>query len=138
TLGELWIVFRAHLPRRLLFWTFVLAYVVAWGGAIGRQFGLVGRAPALIGGVMAVVSIVPLGLEHLWHPDLRDAVILEATVGRAGPHETLYEPSFTAPIGAGVEVRALETRAGWHRVVLADGRQTWVPDATLEWVWSEP
>ena len=59
-------------------------------------------------------------------------VVAEKVVGRKGPDELGYEPSFTEPLRAGVEVVVLESRAGWRLIRLADGRTTWVPESAVE------
>jgi hypothetical protein len=49
-----------------------------------------------------------------------------------GPSDAVYQPTFKDGLPAGVEVRELETRAGWVRVRLGDGTETWLRSADLE------
>ncbi|MDX9912043.1 MAG: hypothetical protein RBS39_09445 [Phycisphaerales bacterium] len=65
----------------------------------------------------------------------RDGVIVASRVtARQGPSELLHAPAFDEPLGAGVEVGVLESRRGWLRVRLRDGRECWTPESAVELV----
>lgn len=64
----------------------------------------------------------------------RDGVIV-APAGadaRNGPSSGVYDPSFDQPLAPGVEVTVIEERLGWVRVLLIDGRETWVESRAIE------
>ncbi len=56
----------------------------------------------------------------------------EQVVGRKGPDPVGYEPSFRAPLHAGVELSIVEERPGWYLVRLRDDRETWLPASAIE------
>jgi hypothetical protein len=53
-------------------------------------------------------------------------VIAEEVTARKGDGDT-YEPSFQAPLHAGVEFDLVEARRGWCNIELTDGTRGWVP-----------
>jgi tetratricopeptide (TPR) repeat protein len=57
-------------------------------------------------------------------------VVVEETVGRAAD-STRAQSKFPDALPAGVEVRILEERVGWRRIVLADGREAWVQTSSV-------
>lgn len=59
-------------------------------------------------------------------------VVVSESVGRTGPDEVAYDPSFTKPLPEGAEFIALDERAGWVRGRLGDGRETWVRTGDVE------
>ena len=62
-----------------------------------------------------------------------DAVVVaDRVTARQGPSDLLHAPAFDEPLAAGVEVRVLESRRGWLRVRLRDGRECWTPARAVE------
>lgn len=124
------------IPARVRFWAFAAANIGAWGLGLLGLLGVVrGRAWWLAGaaGVVAAVLGVSLGVDASGAGKMVDAVVTaQQAVGRKGPDENAYEPSFTEPLSGGVEARLVEQRPGWTLLSLADGRQTWVPASTVE------
>ena len=59
-------------------------------------------------------------------------IVAEQVVGRKGPDPVGYEPSFRAPLHAGVEFAIVEERSGWYLVRLRDDRETWLPVSAVE------
>lgn len=128
-------------PRRVLFVTVVL-WILGWSAWASRLRGRNGRpllgaaSPAWVTAALLVGAA--LGAGSLWahHRAAVEAppavLVVDRTVGRKGPDELGYEPSFTEPIRAGTEVTILETRGGWINIRLANGRTTWVPSTSLE------
>ena len=53
-------------------------------------------------------------------------VITESVLARKGP-DYAYAAAFHEPLHDGVEFTVLETREGWGRVALTDGRICWLP-----------
>ncbi|MGA1202898.1 MAG: tetratricopeptide repeat protein [Planctomycetota bacterium] len=63
--------------------------------------------------------------------DTMEAVIIvEDTVARAADSRSA-PAKFSEPLPDGVEVTILEEREGWRRVGLSDGRDAWVPTASV-------
>lgn len=83
--------------------------------------------------MVAVLAGVSLWSEQHSLRDHPEAVIVaDSVVGRKGPDDKGYEPSFTRPLSAGVEITVIERRAGWALVRLADARETWLPAGSWE------
>jgi hypothetical protein len=124
------------IPARVRFWAFALANAAAWGLGLLGLIGFVrGRGWWLAGGAGVVAAIlgVSLGVDASGSGKAVDAVVTaQQVIGRKGPDENAYEPSFTEPLSGGVEARLVETRPGWTLLSLADGRQTWVPSSAAE------
>jgi hypothetical protein len=132
---EVLLAWRGRVSPNVL-WTLGFgAYGAAW--ALGA-FRLLGarRIPAWVGvsaGVLALVCGTALAVDELDRRSSRDAVISASeVVARSGPGSPLYPQSFTQPLRAGVECTLLEVRDAWCRVRLIDGRETWVPGASLD------
>lgn len=125
------------LSERARFAVFVASFVGFWVLALLRfTLGAGGAWRRWTAAALAVLGAGALGsllVERSERLAARDAVVIaESVVGHKGPDESAYEPSFTEPLGAGVEVRVVERRARWALVALSDGRRTWIPDAALE------
>lgn len=126
---------RRFIPAPIMIGLFVVMYLGAWTVAIinavrpatvPRSAGMaLGLASALIGALVV--------LEHRTNDgDKSGVVIAEGITARNGPSSSVYEPTFTTPLRPGVELLILETRDAWHKVRLADGRETWLPEHAVE------
>jgi tetratricopeptide (TPR) repeat protein len=107
-----------------------LGVVVGFARVAGvRRFG-----PVWLGWTCALLGLVSGGTLAVDAAmvDADAAVVMEARTGRTGPGERVYDASFTSPVAEGVEVTILESRSGWARVRLRDGRETWLPEDALE------
>ncbi|MFT5467567.1 MAG: tetratricopeptide (TPR) repeat protein [Verrucomicrobiales bacterium] len=110
-------------------WIFGIAFVAIWVAAGTRLFIKRSFLNWIIGiaSVIAAVFLASLVVEARAASQTNPGVILvEEVIARKGDSET-YEPSFSKPLHAGTEFDVLETRAGWFRVELADGRECWLP-----------
>lgn len=87
----------------------------------------------MVGGVLLVLGLL-LGV-RLYVNAYRPAgvVIAPLAIIRSGPGEDYLEHH---RIYAGAELRVLETRSGWVRFTLPDGRQGWIPADSVETVTS--
>lgn len=107
-----------------------------WAVVLARTWRIGPRALWWVGGVAGALGLAMLGsLLVSERADARsaDAVVMTSgVVGRKGPDESAYQPSFNERLGAGVEVTVLERRLGWALVRLEDGRDTWVPERVIE------
>ncbi len=114
---------------------FVLVFSLAWIAGLARMLRPGRGAPARwVMPALLAASLVPAGSLALTahrQSAVHGVVVGEEAVGRKGP-DTSYEPSFTRPLGEGVEVRVLERRPGWMYVRLPDGRATWLLRDALE------
>jgi hypothetical protein len=134
--AQRWLLsWRGIVPRGVWLWSFAGLYLGGWGVAMARGAGW-RRAPGWLGPAMvaaAVVCIGPLVAEEmLWRGRPEVVVVADGTVGRNGPSEAVYEATFKEPLKAGVEAKVLERRGGWERLRLADGRETWVAEGSVE------
>lgn len=126
-----------RVPARVRFWAFAACNAAAWGIAALGFFRLVrGRtwwAVAVLGlGVLALGASLGASLQA---DGPQDAVIVQpSVVGRKGPDASAYQPSFDEPLNAGVEGAVIEQRPGWSLLRLRDGRQTWLPEGSVELV----
>lgn len=127
-------VWRGGVSQRTRF-LFAIA-LINLGVLVGvvRLTPLKGAAPAWIGWTALGAGLLSGGTLWVDHAmiDKRAAIVIEERMGRTGPGERVYEASFTSPLSEGVEATVLETRAGWARVRLLDGRETWLPEDAIE------
>lgn len=126
---DLLLAWRGIVPRRAMLWTSLSAYVALWVLAILRLHGL---APWSRRMLLPAIVLCTLPMALLFHEQrsiekARDAVLMRDAPALNGPSEGVYEPTFDRDLPAGVEVRLIESRHGWARVELIDGRETWVP-----------
>lgn len=126
---------RGLVPRSWVFGVFVIAFAGVWGVELARL--VLARRPAhawaIASGVVAIVALGSLVIEHAAFRSVRHAVVVDrAVVARTGPSEGVYPPAFETPLSAGVEVVVLGHREGWVRLRLADGREAWTPEAAIE------
>lgn len=124
------------LSQQMRFAIFLAAFALGWCCVFLRQLRIVRSWwPMWSAGGLAVLCglmIGSLSVEEQVHSHTTDGVIVASSaVGRKGPDESAYQPSFTEPLHAGVEVRVVERRVGWMLVELADGRQTWIREGTV-------
>lgn len=126
---------RKFVPIPIMIGSFVLLYLGAWSVAVINAIRpatlprAVGLGLGLASGVIGSLVI----LEHRTNDgDSAGVVIAEGITARNGPSASVYEPTFTTPLRPGVELRILESRDAWHKVRLADGRETWLPTHAVE------
>lgn len=135
------------LRRTLLFWhddlsprarwtAFIAAFGGFWAVALARLLALVRfRTRWLLASLAFVAGALAASLAatHAERGARSEAVVVaDRVTGRKGPDENGYEPSFKEPLSAGVEVRIVEERPGWLLVRLRDGRETWLPAASVD------
>ncbi len=141
---------EAQALRTFLFWHYDLSQRARFGIAAGAAalFWLSASAVLLrvlrarwwwgACGACALVALAfgaSVYLEHRSRLDRPEGVVTAPEViGRKGPDESAYQPSFTEPLGAGVEFRLVERRRNWLLVRLADGRESWIPDTAVDWI----
>jgi hypothetical protein len=118
--------------------TFAFAlYVVFWGCVVAHMLRPTWRVYMqwLIGclALLVVVSLILLGSRITLEQQRPVAVIAAPTTQAMSGPGLDYLPLFS--LMAAAEVRILETRVGWVRIVLSDGRQGWLPVETIEKVW---
>ncbi len=125
------------IPARVRLWVVCGALGLGWVGLAVRleprrraiaPLGVV--AGLFVIGVLGVVSL--LAEDRAARSGVEAVVVAESVVGRKGPDERGYEPSFVRALTAGVEARVVEERSGWVLIRLGDGRETWVPRASIE------
>ncbi len=125
---------EAYFPSRLLMLAVCVLYVGAFVAGIAKMT-IARRIPVWIPVLMLLAGLLsagPLVARELGTRAEREAVIVQPNVlGRNGPAD-LYDPAFKEPLRAGLEVRIEETRAGWAKIRLADGRSAWVRESGLE------
>lgn len=133
------------LVRSLFFWHYgssaharllaaAVLSVVGWlllAVRLGRR-----RAPLRWAGVTAVAFGLICCASLTWQIQGRraspPAVVIEGEhVLRLGKGEG-SDAAMSAPLGAGVELRIVETHADWVKVRLRDGRSGWLPAAAIE------
>lgn len=129
----------------LLFWhddwsqrTRLTLLTILWGAgwtwALARltsRLAMLPRWPGWSAAALALVLAGSLAVEEL-APEAPAGVVLHETIGRKGPSEIGYEPSFTEPLAEGVEFAALEDRGAWLLARLRDGRETWLPRGSVD------
>lgn len=124
---------------KLKFLLFSGGFLAAWLWLIIRLLPqnlikiLLPRWPALIFFVFSIAFLGSLITDHIAQTHHDQGVVTEnAVVGRKGPSQQGYEPSFSEPLSEGVEFTVVENRSGWILVQLRDGRSTWLPNTALE------
>lgn len=130
-----------RLRQMLLFWhddlstrtrllLFTLCFGAAWLWGLARlapQWAQWPRWPAFAAGLAAVALAASLAVEQATAGEHLPGVVMHEVVGRKGPSDQGYEPSFTEPLAEGVEFTVAEDRRDWLLTHLADGRETWLP-----------
>lgn len=62
----------------------------------------------------------------------RAVVVLdEGVIARSGPDARAYDPLYDAPLGVGTEGTLVGSRLGWSELVLSNGDNAWVPEASI-------
>lgn len=133
--------------RTVLFWHYDLsphtrfaifagAFGAMWILALLRVLSIIPRSAWWGVGALALLWAAPLAsllVDRSGRAQPIEAVVTASQViGRKGPGEAAYEPSFAEPLSAGVEVQVVERRPRWILVRLADGRETWAPETAIE------
>lgn len=132
---SLLLAWRGLVPRNLLLAGFIGGYALFW---LALASGVIWRKPPpMLLGVAAGVAVLSISLLLVERSILlsADEGVVVSPAGadaRLGPGEGVYAPAFDRPISPGVEVRLLESRDGWLRVRLPDGREAWTPEAAVE------
>lgn len=114
-------------PTRL--WLFALLFGSAWLWGLVRLAPKCApwpRWPAFAAGLAALALAASLLVEQARAGEHLPGVVMHEVVGRKGPSEQGYEPSFTEALAEGVEFTVAEDRRAWLLTHLADGRETWL------------
>lgn len=82
----------------------------------------------------AVLVTLSLFVEASRHSQPEGVILKDQTVGRKGPSEFAYQPSFDHPLAAGMEFQFKEKRGDWLRIELLDQRETWIPSTASEFI----
>lgn len=132
---------RDALSDRSQWWIFAISFQLFWIVGALRAATAHRRAAAsplaprwlmLTFGAVALIFAASLAADHLAPGPAEGVIVAPEVVGRKGPDAVAYEPSFTQPLHAGVELKILERRADWRLARLADGRETWLPVSAIE------
>lgn len=126
---------RGLIPVRAVFWTGVVAAGVFWlalGHAVARSSKRAALAVAGVACVVALLTLGSLGYEAARESAAPEVVVLQPVVGRKGPDDRAYEPSFAESLAPGMPARIVEDRGAWVRLRLRDGRDTWTPSSAVE------
>ncbi|NWG16634.1 MAG: hypothetical protein HXY41_08365 [Chloroflexi bacterium] len=117
----------------LLAWAAGFGLLAAWILRPDQRAAL--RLPLAAAGMIAMFVLI-LFISRLWVSTNRPAAVVLPEQARvmSGPGETYLE---LFPLHAAAEVRRVETRNGWIRFVLPDGRQGCLPQESMESVWME-
>jgi tetratricopeptide (TPR) repeat protein len=95
---------------------------------LGR--GPVALAAAVLSGALLLCFLASIIVETNHQANARYGVIMaQEVVARQGDGPN-YPPSFKDPLHAGTEFRLVEQRPGWLHIVLSNGSEAWIPDAT--------
>lgn len=123
-------------PARTRFGVAVGAFAGVWVVLLARLRSSGRRPGRWSAGVLAALALLSGGsvaAQQYTTARTPPAVIVEdRVIGRKGPDELGYAPSFTEPLRAGLEVTIIEARGRWMNVRLEDGRGTWVPAQSVE------
>lgn len=122
----------SYLPTRPLMIASATLYVLAFAVWLMRRMELV-RLPRWLAPGALVLSVLAAGPLIARDATARPEGVMIApnVVARNGPGD-VYDKAFQEPLRAGLEVVVVESRAGWTRIRLADGRSAWVPEGVLE------
>jgi len=122
-----------QIPIRPLVWVGAIAWAGLWLSLLVRLGApKLSRTPAIVLTVVFAGASTVVALNRWQDQSERRGVVVAAqTVGRKGPDQTAYAPSFAEPLPAGVEFDVVDTRPGWTLIHLADDRETWIPRTDL-------
>jgi hypothetical protein len=125
----------------LLAWRNALSPAEARGVAALSFFAACGLAATALltgSGALRLAILVPalawallLGSTLADDPDATAAVVVADDVVARAADSRNAPARFAEPLPAGTEVTIAEVRSEWTRLVLADGRDAWVPTASL-------
>ncbi|MHC4976977.1 MAG: hypothetical protein ACYTF7_10290 [Planctomycetota bacterium] len=128
-------IWRGIIPRPLLLWTSIIAWLSLWSALFLRTRKARLATPGLIT-TAALVSVVCAGsliLEQtLLYSEPVAVVVIDDTPAYNVPDTRVYNQTFTTPLSQGIECIILEQRDGWVRVELGSGDQTWVRSESIE------
>ena len=123
-----WASPRVALAIFLLSWTLFFAALGIWRLlASGRIRILLGTAAVVLGIATALAGTVAWGSARV--AAYRIGVVVRDEAGLLDD-VAATEPALSLP--AGLEVRVLESRGGWHHVRLSSGRDGWLSDRVLD------
>ena len=127
---------HTDVPREMRFVVGAVTFALVWLLLLLRLLRLLPfqvRGWAVGVAFIAAACFVSLFTQELAGAGLGEAVIVaEEAQGWQGPSSAGYEPSFNRPLHQGVELQVLEVRPGWLHVELPDGRDTWLPETSVE------
>lgn len=129
------LMWRGVVPVRAVFWAGALAWAGCWLALWLTATRRGGRwAPAACAACAAAGAALmgSLAFERVRDASAPEVVAIERVVGRKGPDERAYEPSFAEPLAPGLSARVVEDRGSWVRLRLRDGRDTWTPRSAVE------
>lgn len=125
-------IWRGYVPRSALLGTGLGLLATGW--FIGAANALWSKPRRLWIAASFIAAAPPLSLLgfDLWRGETATHVVLaKEAIGRGGPSAEIYEPTFEAPLPAGLEALSLDERRGWTNLQLASGEETWVRSSTL-------
>ncbi|MGE3180451.1 MAG: hypothetical protein AB7N71_02395 [Phycisphaerae bacterium] len=122
---------NVSLSAQTRLWLCALAGIVGWGALLLRARR---RAPALMGvGIVGALIAMTLASSLWWQISDRTtrppAVVVQDNVTIRLGRGDGSDPAMREPLGPGVELRVLQTRAGWLEVKLANGLEGWIPES---------
>ncbi len=125
------------IPQSLRLWCAAGGFGLMWVFLLARLPRSAPWRPAawmpIAAGALALLAAGSLWLQDRTERSTPAGVITaDRVVGRKGPDDLTYQPSFTEPLRAGFEVTILETRGDWVSVRLQDSRVTWVRASAVE------
>jgi tetratricopeptide (TPR) repeat protein len=124
------------IPSRVKLIIFAACFAVVWVSAGIRLFAKLGtlKVVLIVAAVVSAVFLASLVVDAVSLSSRPQGVITaEEVTGRMGDAET-YQPSFKEPLHSGTEFKFLERRAGWWRIELENGDETWIPTGSAELV----
>ncbi|MGC6455229.1 MAG: hypothetical protein ACON39_06725 [Coraliomargaritaceae bacterium] len=111
----------ALLLANTIFWALLLYYTVNRSKKI--QY-LVNSS-----GIILLLCLIIL-LPRQWNQNVQGVLIVDTAMARKGPSYA-YAEAFTAPLYDGIEFDLKESRSGWQRIRLHDGRKAWIQNWQL-------
>lgn len=107
---------------------FALLALVAWRRSSPRIVLIAGLGCLVI----AAALLVSAGIESTDLVARQDAVVLADEMPLRKGDGYAYPPRYENPLHTGAEVRIVEERGGWVRVVLPNGNEGWLPVSAVE------
>ncbi len=124
------------IPSRSKLIIFAACFAAVWVSAGLRLFVRAGslKVVLVIAAVASAIFLASLAVDAVSFASRPPGVITANEVtGRMGDADS-YQPSFKEPLHRGTEFKLLEKRAGWWRIELASGDETWIPTGSAELV----